>query len=849
MLQFLTRTGTLTRVMPRLYVSCHPDDFEQHFRTICSDVFAVQENCAVFYEENPAGTYDENELFTLLSEIQLIVVPVTRKLLGESSRALDVELPYALSHNITILPILAEADESGELIDAFNKSSVFIGLQFLNRFNRDPTALRYEDKLATFLSSVMVNEEEVQRIQDEFSSKIFLSYRKKDREHAQDLMRRIHKVDICRDTAIWYDEYLIPGESFDSNIMSALDESDVFVMSVTSSFEEPGNYVADHEYPNAVRKSKPLIAAEMKRFNQPSLDNLESLYPGINALMIDPDDMDRLGKTLRQRLIEEAGVDESVLLNDDGEHLYYIALAYKNGIRTETDAGRAADLFRMSANNGCYESYLRLIKMYRIGDGIPRNYNRALSVCEKALGVLLPLEGSSLRTDNVLASVYEEEGHICADLQRNGDSAESYRSAYELRRRMHSMYEDAPLDNYCESMISLASTYYGGGMSEEARFLAEQFLSDTGLLMEDRISDGEAEADDIGILRIRTRICNLMSAVYLQLRMHSEVTKYAKLGVTVCEQIEAVTGTTEDLSRLADSYLEYADFLKIHDLNEANAYIEKYNEIRARLDEYEEDRPKNISDAIDTFRIADNTLMRRAGGDALAAERARILYDDVLDICKSLTDRSDRYSAIVLTAKVYGRFGDMEKTFKGSGQKAVEYFEKALAICRDAEKEFRNDLQLMRVISEMLDQIGSIHLSINDLTNATQYFTDALEVDMRASKIQNDPNSGHNLAKSYMRCAEINSRRGHQPVANVNYKSALKILEPLADERDDYRIIEDLALAYFRLGMSDRLTTEQRLNYCSKASDAYNRLMGMTNSAEEYERAYKSVLDYMNAIS
>ena len=241
--------------------------------------------------------------------------------------------------------------------------------------------------------------------------------------------------------------------------------------------------------------------------------------------------------------------------------------------------------------------------------------------------------------------------------------------------------------------------------------------------------------------------------------------------------------------------------------------------------------------------------MRIAGGDSSAAERASILYDEVLDICKSLTDSRDRLNAILLTAHVYDRFGDMEKTLRRSGQKAVEYFKKALAICRDAEKEFRNDLRLMRVISEMLDQIGSIYLSADDLTKATRYFTDALEIDMRASRLHHDQYSVHNLAKSYMRCAEINSRRGHQPVANVNYKSALKILEPLADERDDYRIIEDLALAYFRLGMSDRLTTEQKLNYCSKASDAYHRLIEMTNSAEEYKRAYRSVQDYVNTIS
>lgn len=108
-------------------------------------------------------------------------------------------------------------------------------------------------------------------------------------------MKKIHKVDICRDTAIWYDEYLAPGESLDTNIMSALDDSDIFVMSVTSFFEEPGNYVAEHEYPDAVRKNKPLVAFEMDRFNEASLNKLESLYPGIKTVLVDPNDEDAFG--------------------------------------------------------------------------------------------------------------------------------------------------------------------------------------------------------------------------------------------------------------------------------------------------------------------------------------------------------------------------------------------------------------------------------------------------------------------------------------------------------------------------------------------------------------------------
>ncbi|MBR2390349.1 MAG: toll/interleukin-1 receptor domain-containing protein, partial [Mogibacterium sp.] len=377
MFQHITRTGTLTGLQPRIYVSCHKDDLELHLKSVCADIFAAQENCAVFYDDEPDRSLVEGELEDLLSDMRMVVVPVTRKLLREHNRALDTEIPAVLRLNIPVLPILFETDETGELIGEFNNTEVFSGLQFLNRYDRDPTALRYQDKLATFLSSVLISETDTERIHEEFSSKVFISYRKKDRAFAQELMRRIHSVDVCRDTAIWYDEYLIPGESFDDNIMKALNDSDVFIMSVSPAFEEPGNYVADHEYPDAVRKNKPLVAAEMKRFDQRSLDNLEELYPGINALMVDPDDADAFGVTLRQRLIEDAGIDENDLLNDDGEHLYYVALAYQNGIRTEPDPAKAADIFRMSAENGCCEAWVKLITMYHLGSGVAWDPNKA----------------------------------------------------------------------------------------------------------------------------------------------------------------------------------------------------------------------------------------------------------------------------------------------------------------------------------------------------------------------------------------------------------------------------------------------------------------------------------------
>ncbi len=850
MYQFITRTGNLTRSMPRLYVSCHPDEFDLHFRTICADIFAEQENCVIFYEENQTMAAEE-ELYALLGEMRLIAVPVTRKLLTESSRAMETEIPFARKNSIPILPIMVEEDASGELIKAYNSTEIFHGIQFLNRLSKDPTDLRYKDKLAAFLRSVLVSEDEARRIQDEFSSRIFLSYRKKDRKHAKELMRRIHKVDICRDTAIWYDEYLIPGESFNDNIMSALNESNVFVMSVSSSFMEPDNYVAIHEYPDAVRKNKPRIAVDMKRFDQDSLDQLETMYPGINVLMVDPDDPDMLDAALRQRLIEDAGISEGKLLNNDGEHLYYIALAYKNGIHIEADPSKAADIFRLSADNGFYESYLKLIKMYRMGDGVPKEPNAALMYCEKAENALRPIEGSSLRADNALASVYDEKGHILqAELTgKIKEAIVAYRAAFALRRKMQMMYKDASLLDYCESMFAFASILYSAGLYDKARDLAVTFIAENGVLMEGGEETGEDTAQDLTLLRIRMRICSFLCPLYDQLRQHTEVMKYAKLRMEACERIEDATGSVEDLRSLADAYLAYAGFLPMTDIHEANKYVRKCMDIRSRLDEFDRNRPKTISDAIDTFGIAENALMRIYSGDIFAVERAKLLFNEVLEICKEHRgNRLDEYKAALLTSDTFESFGTIEK-INGSVQKAMTHFEKALAVCRDAEKHFGNEISLMYRESGLLVQIGILYFEMDDLTNATQCYTDALEIDMRLARRIQDPTSQHHLAESYMRCAEINTERGHQPVADVNNRSALRILEKLAQETEDYRIMEDLARVNIRLGQSKRFAAEQRLNYFQKASLLYDGLLKMTNNAAKYISAYAEAQEHIRDLS
>ena len=80
------------------------------------------------------------------------------------------------------------------------------------------------------------------------------------------------------------------------------------------------------------------------------------------------------------------------------------------------------------------------------------------------------------------------------------------------------------------------------------------------------------------------------------------------------------------------------------------------------------------------------------------------------------------------------------------------------------------------------------------------------------------------------------------------WRCALKILIPLAQETDDYRVLEDLALANFRLGLSERIPAEKRLDYCEKASRVYELLMEMTNKASKYVSAHASVQELIKSM-
>ena len=243
---------------PKVFFTCHPDDFDKSFENICKDLLSAVD-CIVFYTKDMSEQFSQEEYDFDLKRMNLFVIPVTLTLLNDDNRAMSQDFVYAKKEHIPVLPIMLE----DELDDMYSKEDRFGELQYLDPKGYDGTGISYEEKLKKYLQSVLVSDETAKLIRAAFDAYVFLSYRKKDRKHADELMRFIHDDSKCRNIAIWYDEYLIPGENFSEAIASAMQKSKLFTMVVTPNLINEENYVHLVEYPQAVKSYKRIIPVEM----------------------------------------------------------------------------------------------------------------------------------------------------------------------------------------------------------------------------------------------------------------------------------------------------------------------------------------------------------------------------------------------------------------------------------------------------------------------------------------------------------------------------------------------------------------------------------------------------------
>ena len=362
-LKYKIRGSVSPQGKPRVYFCCHHDDFNRYFNDILSN-----QNCAVWYRDY-FSIFDE-ELENDLKQMQLFVIPVTANFLTTENPALDIEFKIAIQNNIPVLPLMQEPG----LEELFNSKCG--KLQFLNKHSYDSTQISYVEKLKNYLESVLIGNELAEKIRAAFDAYIFLSYRKKDRKYAQELMKLIHKNDFCRDIAIWYDEFLTPGENFNDSIHAALVKSDLFVLTVTPNLINELNYIITTEYPMAKQENKPIFPVELVPTDKAELfNNFNDIPSPVNAY---DDDIftDALLTEIKKLAIKEN--------TGSPEHIFFIGLAYLNGIDVEVDRNRAVTLITSAAENGLASAMNKLYNMYKDGEGVSIDYTKALYWAEKS---------------------------------------------------------------------------------------------------------------------------------------------------------------------------------------------------------------------------------------------------------------------------------------------------------------------------------------------------------------------------------------------------------------------------------------------------------------------------------
>ena len=363
-IQFFTPHDDSPKGKNYVFFAAHPDDKEQYFDILKKDITDIEDNCAFLLDSQPDQPW-EDSLTNWLTEtgIQLFVFPVTSKLLYSENSAISVLLPYACEKNIPIIPIMLEPDLESQY------ECVFGQLQYMDKVTKDYTTIPYEEKLKRFLLDVLVSKETAAKIRQAFDAYIFLSYRKKDRALAVELIKLIHEIPQMRDVAIWYDEFLVPGENFNANITKALAKSDLFAMAVTPNLLDEGNYVLKYEYPYAKDAGIPVLPAQMAEAD-PNLffQTFRQELPGV----IDAYNTDMLKDALFGGLKHIA-----LAQNNDPMHNYLIGLAYVNGIDVETNHTRGLKLITAAAENGCPDAMKDLANMYFVGNVVSRDLEQA----------------------------------------------------------------------------------------------------------------------------------------------------------------------------------------------------------------------------------------------------------------------------------------------------------------------------------------------------------------------------------------------------------------------------------------------------------------------------------------
>ena len=609
------------------------------------------QDVAFFYEKD---LIPWEELAAMLSDMQLIIMSVTTNLLTKENRAVDEILPYAMKQHISVLPVMFESG----LDESFRR--VFQDLQYLKPGEDDPTAVPFERKLEKYLEGMLVGSELAQRVRDAFDAYIFLSYRKKDRTYAWELMRMIHSNPRYRDIAIWYDEYLVPGENFNENIRSALEKGDLFAMVVTPNLLEEGNYVMRHEYPVAKDSGKPILPAQMKETDRKELkQHFDNIPDSVNV-----HDSEAWNEAMT-KYFQGLAIMEN---EEDPWHNFLIGLAYLDGIDVEVDSRRADELITGAAEDGLTEAMRKLVSMYHDGKGVERDYRKSADWQEKLVDALRKAwqENRNAEELHLYFSALWDLGDAWMALGDLGKAGEVYSEMLAAAEEEVKAELPDGMRDLSVSYGNLGDIERAMGRPEEAKTYYEKGLGISQQLV--------VETKMIKARRDLSISYERLGDIEQVMGRPEEAKAYYEKSLEISLQLAEEMKTVEARRDLSVSYNNIGDIEKeMGRPEEAKAYYEKGLKIFLQLTQ----ETKTV-EAWRDLSVSYNNLgdIERATGQP---EEARAYYEESLEIRLQLAEETKTIQARRDLSISYERLGDIEQVM-GRPEEAKAYYKKSQEI-------------------------------------------------------------------------------------------------------------------------------------------------------------------------
>ena len=791
---FATRSKQSPQGKQRVYFTCHPEDHSRYFETARKEILHRQD-CAIFYLD-PQTSHTEVEDYELrLGEMQLFVIPVTTRLLTTENRTMDIDVPFAKAHHIPILPLMQEEG----LTEVFNIK--FGDLQFLDPNDRDPTAVPFEEKLTKYLDSILVGDRIAERIRAAFDAYIFLSYRKKDRKYAQQLMRMIHRNPLCRDFAIWYDEYLTPGENFNDSIRHAMEKSDLFTLVVTPGIVEEANYVLAFEYPTARQMGKPVMPVQMSRVNEILFKLLFVDCPE----PISAADEDAFSEQLNG-MVHEIAVSES---GKDNEHKYFIGLAYLSGIDVEVDHERAVKLIREAAEADCIPAIRQMIIMYVNGEGVPADNAKAAVWLHR----LAKAAEEKYRTEPDEENAYD----LLETLWAESDAYEAYGqydAAEETLQKMHRYNEEMvrqyPSDRFLSSQASCFRSLamiaaLQREQEAEKKYILEAIRTDESLV---RMS-GSTE-------NRRSLACDydLMGNLALNRDNPEEAEAWYRKSFEIVREIAHETGNSRARADLAETYRKLSEVAsRCGEMSRAKDLLLKALEIE-KMNLEDDDEAGSRRSLAETYRML--------GKLAFTMDELQEASDWYTE-CIRLADRLSGSGMLIdrkFEADCYIHYGDvfmqarMLREAEGVYRKALNAYERM--------RDEAGTLEILISLADAYFKIGDVNTYSRRMEEAERWYKKSLEILEEARQGTETPEILRFLSRTYSMLGNLGlASREEQKrrEAAVWLRKSLEIDEMKAEAAGTNEIYDDLAVSYHNLGL-----LEQDVSLLEKALAIWEKL-------------------------